>query len=660
MKRIIILQIALCVSVAAAATDPNLVGWWKFDEGTGAIAYDSAGNNDGQLTNGPAWTTGPINGALSFDGVNDYISLGNPASLNFSGRITISAWINPGVISGTDINRNIVAHGYSSGYPRREVYLRINSNYYQVGEYIQDGSSTKLSYIIPLEDKNNWVHLVGLYDGATWRLYRNGVEVSSAEYPVGSIEVNADWAIGARGNGGSRFFTGAIDDVRIYNIALSETEVWALYEAGLPKLTTLEITGLDEAAEDFTIPYKAIAHYDNGDTNDVTALAEWWIMPDTFAEIQAGKLTTRQVFYPKQNLTIHARFTENEATVDAEKKVSVLAICPTGTALDFDGVNDYVRIPDSDSISVGNQDYTISAWINPRSLTGSDGAGTIVSKVKDGADKEYRFVLIDGDLHFDVENNSNNQFAQTNTALVEADDWQHVAVTFNSATTTPTFYYNGSVQTSTSSIDTLPDELNDDLYIGTTGGAYYNHINKFDGQIDDIRIYNRVLSEEEIGEIMFSKPVSSEPNLVAYWDFDDGSGQIATDVSGHGNDGTLGGSSEPDVADPCWVESDAPIGQCSTEQVMVRNLIEATEYKEVASQSIAEAINREQASMELIKQRLWQMRGRERRNALRAKVYILLAILQEHKASHQIDASIEQLEEALRLLGYEMDAGSEP
>jgi hypothetical protein len=50
----------------------GLVGWWKFDEGSGTVAYDSSGNgNDGNLTNGPTWTTGKIGGALSFDGVND-------------------------------------------------------------------------------------------------------------------------------------------------------------------------------------------------------------------------------------------------------------------------------------------------------------------------------------------------------------------------------------------------------------------------------------------------------------------------------------------------------------------------------------------------------------------------------------------------------------
>jgi hypothetical protein len=168
-------------------------------------------------------------------------------------------------------------------------------------------------------------------------------------------------------------------------------------------------------------------------------------------------------------------------------------------ALDFDGDDAYVLVPDSDSISVGNQDYTISAWINPRSLKGPSGAGTIVSKVKDGSDKEYQLLLIDEDLWFDVEKNANNQAAETTTAPVQTDSWQHIAVTFNSSTTTPTFYYNGAVQTSTSNIDTLPDELDDDLYIGMTGGVYYT--NEFNGTIDDVRIYNRALSAGEIWQL---------------------------------------------------------------------------------------------------------------------------------------------------------------
>ena len=68
----------------------GLVGWWKFDETDGNIAYDSSGNgNDGNLTNGPTWTEGKIGGALSFDGVDDHVNLGNVLSSSY----TKGAWV---------------------------------------------------------------------------------------------------------------------------------------------------------------------------------------------------------------------------------------------------------------------------------------------------------------------------------------------------------------------------------------------------------------------------------------------------------------------------------------------------------------------------------------------------------------------------------------
>jgi prepilin-type N-terminal cleavage/methylation domain-containing protein len=170
----------------------GLVGYWPFDEGSGTTAKDYSGNgNNGTLCNGttcgvqgPTWAIGKVGGALSFDGVNDYVGLGNPSSLNFSGQITLEAWIKP---QATDGLRNIVAHGYGLS-PNREVFFRIYSGLYQVGSW--DGNGYLTSYAIPAEDINNWVHLVGLYDGSNWKLYRNGIAVSSASYSVGAITVN--------------------------------------------------------------------------------------------------------------------------------------------------------------------------------------------------------------------------------------------------------------------------------------------------------------------------------------------------------------------------------------------------------------------------------------------------------------------------------------
>ena len=75
-----------------ANRDPSLVGYWTFDEGTGATSTDASGKgNNGSLVNGPAWTTGKINNALSFNGTNNYVNSGDFTSL--TGAITVSTWI---------------------------------------------------------------------------------------------------------------------------------------------------------------------------------------------------------------------------------------------------------------------------------------------------------------------------------------------------------------------------------------------------------------------------------------------------------------------------------------------------------------------------------------------------------------------------------------
>lgn len=202
----------------------GLQAWYAFNGNTN----DGSGNGYNGTAYGATLTYdrfGNANRAYYFDGSGDYIGLGNPAGLSFTGQITVAAWIRPDVIKGAGINRNIVAHGYG-GSPTKEVYFRIaNDGQYEMGSYVQNGQTGRAEYIAPLTDQGNWIHLAGLYDGTFWRLYRNGVEVASKQIVTGSVQVSANWAIGAAGYGDDRFFTGAIDDVRIYNRALSAAEI---------------------------------------------------------------------------------------------------------------------------------------------------------------------------------------------------------------------------------------------------------------------------------------------------------------------------------------------------------------------------------------------------------------------------------------------------
>ncbi|MGZ3460379.1 MAG: LamG domain-containing protein, partial [Archangium sp.] len=144
---------------------------------------------------------------LHFNGTSSYVDLGNPSALNFSGTLTVEAWIRPQALDGL---RDIVAHGYTFS-PPGELYLRIFNGTYQVGTW--NGQDFSGSVAAPASDIGQWVHLAGVYDGAQWLLFRNGEQVGANPSPVGVLHVEAPWAIGARGGGSERFFQGDIRDV---------------------------------------------------------------------------------------------------------------------------------------------------------------------------------------------------------------------------------------------------------------------------------------------------------------------------------------------------------------------------------------------------------------------------------------------------------------
>ena len=196
------------------AVDSNLVGWWKFDEGSGTIAYDSAGDNIGQLTNGPIWISGRIGGALSFDGVNDYVSVNDNASLDISSQLTISAWI---LIGAGNYDYTIVSKGDNYIFdtdPVSELSFKHGSSYYY--------SNSGLAY-------GAWQHVAVTVGSGQVKFYING-SLNKTLAQSGGFTVNND---PLRIGSSNRYFSGYIDDVRIYKRALTGSEIALLYQQGL-------------------------------------------------------------------------------------------------------------------------------------------------------------------------------------------------------------------------------------------------------------------------------------------------------------------------------------------------------------------------------------------------------------------------------------------
>ncbi|MBI3417238.1 MAG: LamG domain-containing protein [Verrucomicrobia bacterium] len=216
-------QSALNTGPGAPST-AGLVGYWALDEANGGGAGDSSGfGNNGSIINASR-VAGQSGNALSFNGVNTSVSIPNTASLDITGPITMSAWVNPQSMAG---KQNILAHGYTKAPDQNaSVYLRINDGQYEVGTW-NNAVQPTASAAIPSSDLGIFVHLAGVYDGSAWTIYRNGVALNTVA-GIGAVPVNAQWTIGARDGGADRFFNGIIDEVRLYNRALSAAEILAL------------------------------------------------------------------------------------------------------------------------------------------------------------------------------------------------------------------------------------------------------------------------------------------------------------------------------------------------------------------------------------------------------------------------------------------------
>lgn len=208
-----------------AATPSNLVGFWKLDDGTGTTAVDSSGNGySGTLYNGAAWSTGKYNGALSFDGTDDYVNLGNPSGLQITGAMTLSAWVY--IDTFTNNGRIIAKQGNSSN---RGWTLNVEGT--GCGSFqIASNASTAVIVNSGALTAGQWVHLAGVYEpGTALRIYVNGVLNNSNTTAIPSSQYNNSLNVNiGRRPDNSCYFDGKIDEVRVYNRALSASEISAI------------------------------------------------------------------------------------------------------------------------------------------------------------------------------------------------------------------------------------------------------------------------------------------------------------------------------------------------------------------------------------------------------------------------------------------------
>jgi hypothetical protein len=226
--------------------------------------------------------------------------------------------------------------------------------------------------------------------------------------------------------------------------------------------------------------------------------------------------------------------------------------CPAEYALEFDGVDDIINIPDSDVFDFGTDDFSISLWFNTTGVINPYGEQYIVDFRQNDNNPHIEIYTAQGYLGTHIL--PSDIRIGYNIARVDDGQWHQTTVTLdNGATNGYKLYLDGALAGQESASGALGD-----WHTIKIGGDDVHRPEYFNGRIDNVAIYNRALSVGEVQQI-YCLGAATEPNLIGFWDLDEGQGQVAYDMSGNGNDGYLG--SDPcnvDNSDPMWVESDVP------------------------------------------------------------------------------------------------------
>jgi hypothetical protein len=206
----------IIIVTATPPTGPGLVAAYPFNEGSGTTVFDVSGNGNNGTISGATWTTSGMYGdALVFNGANALVTINNSTSLQLNSAMTLESWVNPSTMNNM----------------WQDVIYKGNDNYYLEGVSANGsvpavgGTFASMSLFgtaaLPV---NTWTHLAATYDRTTMRLYVNGVQVVS-QAQTGAIATSANpLQIGGDSFYG-QYFQGVIDEVRVYNRALSAMEI---------------------------------------------------------------------------------------------------------------------------------------------------------------------------------------------------------------------------------------------------------------------------------------------------------------------------------------------------------------------------------------------------------------------------------------------------
>jgi concanavalin A-like lectin/glucanase superfamily protein/uncharacterized protein DUF2341/fibrinogen beta/gamma subunit family protein len=449
----------------------GLVGYWKMDE-IASPSVDSSGNgNSGTWAGTADDAAGKFGNAIDLDGDSDSVNMGDVLDLNTS-DLTVGAWV-----YANNTNRSgIVGKGmYLYDSQNRPGYgLMLNGSlHFHIREDSLDGN--RLTYDFS-DYVNKWVYVTGIRSahgsGQKMDLYINGNLVNSMTTDhLDNVDTGHSLILGYSTY--PAYFNGSIDEVRVYNRALSSREVKQLYE------------------------------YAPG------PVAYW-------------------NFEEKQGTTLYDKSGNgNDGTLTTMDENTDWVLGKYGSALDFDGDNDYVNVADDTTLKPAI--ITVEAWI----------------RIADDTARRQLFLTKWNGYSCETDTSHRPFFRVTNGSdspmgdALTIGEWYHFAGVYDPSAGAlhqgNSLYINGEYLGTTADSDAIAHSTNI-LTIGKYAGGY-----PWGGNIDEVKIYNYARTQKQILEDMNGgRPASKSP--VGYWKFDEGYGTTTNDEDLGGNDGTISGA----------------------------------------------------------------------------------------------------------------------
>lgn len=526
---------------------PGPVAHWRMDDevsGNAQTIADSSGNGlNGSTVLGANATgmnctdSGKFGGGCTFDGVDDYIDVGDVDTLDFVGSFSIGAWVKttlaatpsvyPSIAGKAFLQGSVNGYGlFLNGDASNDITFQVRNN--NPGINVSGGSI----------NDGNWHYVVGVRNHTTNTsyIYVDGIlKNTDSSTALANYSSTVPFQIGARRSPPSSelyFFSGRIDDVKVYNYARTQSQI------------------LD----------------DMGGVPAPTSVGA--VLPDPIAyyklDEQNGQVVNNSgISGSSSNGTLGSG--SGAEIIDPTWKSK--EECKSNNCTSFDGVDDYLNFGTS-TAWVPRDVVSVSAWIK----TSASATQTVAMFGDEGGNQRIWSAQINSSGRLIAQTGSIGGTNLIGTSIINNNAWHHVAITKTGFGSSDTFilYVDGKAEATATAPQQAAGHTSKQLTVGISNTLGSTSGEPFTGLIDEVKIFNTALTADQIKldynagtSLNFGSTSVSEASLLnggagaapnLEWKLDEKSGEITKDTSGSNISGQLGSTSGSDVNDPTWTQ----------------------------------------------------------------------------------------------------------